>query len=192
LLWSSPSQPKQVIPRSRLYAQILPQTLIATNDAFVQGGAAAETNFGGRSVLYTKNASGARLDREAYLKFDLSALDSSSISAAKLRVFGRLSNAIDTNLVTALYAAPGAGWGETSITWNARPATSSKALATATVSNNAGQWYEFDISSYLRQQHAAGRSILTFALRNLTSSSAYTIWHAREAVDSLPQILVWT
>ena len=66
-----------MIPRNRLYSSLLPTTLTPTADSYVQGGSAADDNFGTRSLLLTKSAAGDAFDRESYLKFDLSALGTS-------------------------------------------------------------------------------------------------------------------
>lgn len=190
LMWSSPSTPRRVIPRSKLFSTILPQTLPATADAFVQGGAVSSTNFGARDTLLLKSAASESARREAYLKFDITSLNLDTIGTAKLRFFGRLEGEQDINVTTALYHAPGAKWGERSITWDNRPATANKALGTAVVSNDTNGWWEFDITSFLRGEKQAGRRIVTFALRNLTSSQVYTLLYSREAAAGGPQIVV--
>jgi hypothetical protein len=190
LEWSSASTPQQVIPRSKLFSTIMPQTLPPTADAFVQGGSAAATNFGNRDTLIVKSATDNRYQRDAYLKFDIRDLDVSSMGSAKLRVYGRLSGDADTNVRLGLYEAPGAKWGERSITWENRPDTRVKALGAAVVSNTRNQWWEFDITEFLRQQRAAGRTIVTFALRNLDNSSVVTVLAARDAATNGPQLVV--
>jgi glucose/arabinose dehydrogenase len=191
LMWSSDSTPKQVIPRSKLFSDIVAQTLAPTADTFVQGGATSGDNFGDRNVLYVKNGGGSeQYQRDAYLKFDISDLDVTSMGSAKLRVYGHLSGSKDINQVLALYEAPGAKWGERTITYDNRPATSRKAIATATVTNDENQWWEFDLTSWLRSQKDAGRTIVTLALRNLDASSVFTILHSRNASENVPMLVV--
>ena len=191
LMWESASTPKQVIPRSKLYSDIIAQTLAPTADAFVQGGPTSGENFGDRSVLYVKNGGGQeQYQRDAYLKFDIRDLDVTNMGAAKLRVYGHLSGSKDINEVLALYDAPGAKWGESSITYDNRPSVSRKALATATVTNDENQWWEFDVTAWLRAQKDAGRTIVTLVLRNLDSSSVFTILHSRNAADNVPLLVV--
>jgi glucose/arabinose dehydrogenase len=190
LLWSSPSTPKQVIPRAKLFSTIMPQTIAPTADAFVQGGGASGENFGDRSVLYTKTAADERYQRDAYMKFDISQLDVTNMGDAKLRVYGRMSSLSDTNVVIGLYEAPKAKWGERTISYDNRPVTLSKAVGTITVTHNENQWWEFDVGDFLRAQKEAGRSIVTLALRNLDPTSAFTILHSRNASSNGPQLVV--
>lgn len=190
LFWSSASQERQIIPRNRLYSQIMPRTLIPTADAYVQGGLSAGDNFGLDELLSTRTSSNSSLNRETYLKFDISAL-SANISSAKIRLFGQLGSTGETNLVTALYSAPKAKWSETGIRWQNKPAAATKALATATVSNTTAQWYEFDITGFLQLEKAAGRTIVTFVLKNLTSGSVETLWNSRNNSTNVPQLQVW-
>lgn len=190
LLWSSPSTPKQVIPRSKLFSTIMPTTLVPTADTFVQGGAAAGDTFGARGTLVTKTAS-EPYQRDAYLKFDIRDIDPDAVGSAKLRLFGRLSGDQEINITTALYHAPAAKWGEESITWDNRPATAKKAIGTAVVSNDTNQFWEFELTEFLRTERQAGRTIVTLALRNLDPSQVFSLFYSREAATNLPQLLVW-
>jgi glucose/arabinose dehydrogenase len=191
LMWSSDSTPKQVIPRSKLFSNIVAQTLAPTADAYVQGGSTGGENFGDRNVLYVKDGNGKeQYQRDAYLKFDIRDLDVTEMGSAKLRVYGHLSGSKDINQVLALYDAPGAKWGERTITYDNRPSVSRKAIATATVTNDENQWWEFDVTGWLRDQKDAGRTIVTLALRNLDPSSVFTILHSRNASENVPQLVV--
>ena len=191
LMWESAGTPKQVIPRSKLFSNIVAQTLAPTADAFVQGGATSGENFGDRNVLYVKDGSGkGQYQRDAYLKFDVRDLDVTEMGAAKLRVYGHLSGSKDINEVLALYDAPGAKWGERTITYDNRPSVSRKAIATATVTNDENQWWEFDVTAWLRDQKRAGRTVVTLVLRNLDPSSVFTILHSRNASENVPQLVV--
>ena len=133
-----------------------------------------------------------RYDRQAYMKFDVSDLDVSSTGSAKLRVFGRVvgGGVADRNLALGLFDAPGAKWGERGITYDTRPDTSAAVVAAAVVNKDENQWWEFDVTSWLRAQRAAGRSILTLALRNLDASSAFTVLHSRQGSFNGPQLVL--
>ncbi len=181
LLWSSPSTPKQIIPRAKLFTSIMPQMFLPTADSFVQGGSAAATNFGSRDSLVIKSAANESLRREAYLKFDISGLNLATMGTAKLRMFGRLVGEQDINVMTALYHGPSAKWSEAGLTWTNKPTSARKAIATAVVSNSHNQWWEFDITSFLRKEREAGRNIVTFVLKNLTDTQVYTLLYSRQS-----------
>jgi hypothetical protein len=189
LLWESPSTPKQLIPKSKFFSTLPPQTLVPTADAYVQGGSASGTNFGDRTTLIAKSAGEDRFQRDAYLKFDITDLNIPTGGAVKLRLNGRLSDTSQTNVTLGLFDAPRAKWGESSITWDNRPATAARAIGSAVVTNEQNQVWEFDITNFLRNQKDAGRTIVTFVLRNLESSSVYTILQSRTSGVG-PQLVV--
>jgi glucose/arabinose dehydrogenase len=191
LFWSSPSVPKQIVPRNRLSAPVVPTTRFGVADAFVQGGSASGDNFGTRGSLLTRNAAGESKDLESFLKFDLTTIGN-SFSSAKLRLFGRLSGATQTNVLTALYASSDTTWGERTISFDNRPAARGKAIASAAISNTAAQWYEFDVTEFLRDAKDDGQRLVTFVLKNPDNSAVYALFNSREAADNIPQLRVWT
>ena len=65
-------------------------TLTASADAYVRDGGDAGTNFGTATELVVKK-SGTGFNREAYVRFDLSAL-AGNVTGARLRVNGKLQN----------------------------------------------------------------------------------------------------
>jgi Big-like domain-containing protein/carboxypeptidase family protein/beta-propeller repeat-containing protein/IPT/TIG domain-containing protein len=162
-------------------------------DAYVRDGSTASTNFGTSSELHTQQGS-AGSNRESYLRFDLNAVN--NIAYAKLRVYGRLSDASGTNVPIGAYSVSSTPtWGESgsgSITWNLKPNTGATALSSATVTDNVNRWYEFDVSSYIKQEKFEGRSIISIALKNLAASSPFAIFNSREAAGNRPQLLLWT
>src|SRR5439155_6984327 len=92
-------------------------TLNNTTGSFVRNGDFANTNYGSAQTLEIKNATTPGLDREAYLKFDLSTI--SSITSATLRFFARTEDALASNLGIGVYGLldPTSSWLENSITW---------------------------------------------------------------------------
>ena len=47
-------------------------------------------------------------------------------------------------------------WGESTLTWNTRPTTGA-ALASTTIATSTQKWYEWDVTSFLQAERAAGR-----------------------------------
>ncbi len=135
-------------------AQSAPQGLAPTHDAYVRNGSYAGVNHGTDAELRVKQGSSDGAVRDSYLKFDLSTL--TSVSTAKLRLFGRISDTRAASLGVTLYSASDTAWTEPALTWNNKPA-SGTSLGSRTVSGTAGQWYEWDVSSFLRAEKAAGR-----------------------------------
>ena len=161
-------------------------TLSASADANVRDGSYSSTNFGTSSGLYVRKGISGE-NHVAYLKFDLTA--AATINSAKLRLFGRLNTSTTSSVATAVFGADGTTWSETGITWNSRPAVTTAALASTSVSNAAAQWYEWDLTSYLKQQKAAGKREVTLVIQT-TSSSPSVIFNSREASSSKPQLVI--
>jgi hypothetical protein len=161
-------------------ATVTVDTLLpAVADAYVRDGSTANTNFGNATSLEVRT-SGAGNNRWTYLRFDTTGL--TSIGSARLRLFGSLSATALMSLKTAVYGAPNTTWGEPTLTWNNKPASGSTALASVTMANStAGRWYEWDITSYVRQEKAAGRHVITLVLKNTTSSVSNATFSSKEA-----------
>jgi hypothetical protein len=162
-----------------------PVEIRSSDDAYVRDGTAAGQNFGGASELQLKkNATGA--NREIWLKFDLT--QAWTIGSATLRVFGRIDSSTETPSVAA-YAADSA-WTESSLTWNTRPTASTTALATTTVATAVQKWYEWDVTSFLAAEKAAGRNVVTLVLRSLTTTTPHMIFASDEAAANQPQLRI--
>ena len=81
-----------------------------------------------------------------------------SITTAKLRLWGLLTNVDGTSTQTAVYGASETAWDESGLTYNTRPTGLTAALATRTISGTTGQWYEWDVSSFVNAENSHGRS----------------------------------
>lgn len=165
------------------------KTLRASADAFVKSGSSAGTNFGNSTELQVKNVTGYSGDsRVSYLKFDLASL--SSIGTARLRVYGKLNNPNQTNVLTELRSSGITNWSETGINWNNRPAVRDEVIGSVTVSDTAARWYEFDVAAYLRAEKAAGHNTVTLALTNPNGSDPYAAFNSDEAAANRPELVV--
>jgi len=163
------------------------ERLLPVADAYVRGGAYANTNFGSAADLRSKLSSSPDTTREAFLKFDIGGI--APIRSATLRVYGALTEA--TNVATAAHGAQ-AAWTETGLTWNTRPATSATALATVRVPDSVKRWHEWDVTPHLQAEQSAGRTVVSLALRNPAASTPQTVFHAREATSNPPELIVRT
>jgi RHS repeat-associated protein len=159
------------------------QTLTPSGDAHVRGGSAANNNYGSVVLLGVRTASNALNTYWSYIKFNTSGV-SGQVSSAKLRVFTALSG--KGSVQTNLYAVP-ATWGETTITWNNKPALGTQ-LGSFTVNTTGYVWKEIDVTAHVQAQLAQGA--VGFALANPSQSSQLTGIQARES--SNPAQLVIT
>ena len=102
-------------------------------------------------------------------------------------VFSDTQNA---NITTSIFSVADTSWSETGITFNNAPATSSMALAGATVTGTALQMVHLDLTAYVKAQKAAGHNIISFALKDNTSSNSFVQFNSREAASNKPALVV--
>ena len=114
------------------------------------------------------------------------------MSAAKLWLYGKFNSAITNN--TVVEAAPVASitWGENTITWNTRPAVGATALGKFTVSGTTARWYSVDLTGYVQQQKAAGKTQVTVALRGAVAAVMLPTFRSDEGGSSTRPALVVT
>jgi glucose/arabinose dehydrogenase len=163
-----------------------PSSLRATADGYVRDGSYASTNFGSATELQVKSNATAGYSRETYLKFDLSTL--STIGSAKLRLYGHLTES--ASLQTAVYGASDTSWSEGGLTWNTKPAVGTTAAAIVTISSTSDQWYEWDVTSLLQAEKAAGHTLVTLVLKNLQKTNATLAFASDEASSNRPELLI--
>jgi hypothetical protein len=140
------------------------------------------------ATIEAKRGNSAGVNREGFLKIDLTGV--ASIASARLRLFGRLVTADSHNIPVGVFSSSDTSWGESTLTWNRRPATGSTARATTTVTDDVDRWYEWDVSAYLRSQRAAGKTLVTLVLKTTTTSLPQALFYSDEAVSNRPQLVI--
>jgi hypothetical protein len=103
---------------------------------------------------------------------------------------GALGDTSGTNVPTAVYPVSDTSWTETGITWNNRPTTSATELARVTVPDMTFRTFTWDVTSYLKSEKAAGRNIVTLALKNPVANETHTLWTSREATANKPVLVL--
>jgi glucose/arabinose dehydrogenase len=165
-----------------------PITINTTAATYVRDGTYADQNFGSSTELQLKKAAaGSGSNREIWFKFDLST--AATISAAKLRVWGRIDSTTETAAVSA-YSSTNTGWSESTLTWNNRPAAGTTALSSVTVATSTQKWYELDVTNFLKSEKALGHNLVTLVLRTSTSTTPYLIFSSDEAGSNTPQLQI--
>jgi glucose/arabinose dehydrogenase len=162
--------------------------LRAAADAYVRNGSYANTNYGSSSQLVVKKGSSG-WERRAYLKFNVGSLSSAALTSVKLRLWGDLHASTETNVPLALYSVADTSWTEGGLKYSNRPPGGSSPLATTRIVDQTNRWYEFDVTGYVRQQRAAGKTVVAFQLLATTVTSAYARFNADEASSNRPQLL---
>ncbi|MDQ3440439.1 MAG: DNRLRE domain-containing protein [Planctomycetota bacterium] len=166
-----------------------PVTVVSTVSTYVRDGIYAAQNFGTAADLIVKKSSNAGNSRETYLRFDLSAV--SSITGAKLRLFGRMSAAstVTPTLAADVYSSTNTTWSETATTWNTKPAAGTTKRGSITIGATTDGWYELDLTAFLKAELAAGRKVVTLALKSGVASDPYLTFASDETANG-PQIVV--
>jgi phosphatidylserine/phosphatidylglycerophosphate/cardiolipin synthase-like enzyme len=159
-----------------------------TADAYVRGGSYATTSFGGTSEIVTKFSADAAFLREGYMKLDIGAVQPGD--TVTLRLFGNLSDARAASVTTRIYAVSSTSWGETTLTYNNRPAAGTTVLGSVTVNGTTAQWYEVDLTSHVQSQRAAGATTIAIALKNPTDTLPYVTFRSRQSSTNPPELVI--
>jgi hypothetical protein len=157
-------------------------------DAYVRAGQYANTNYGTAAELVAKFSADSQYQREAYLKLDISGVESSD--TVRLRLSGRLSDTRAASVTTNIYAVDDTSWDEKSLTWNnSRTLSGETVLGSVTVSGTSAQWYEADLTAHVQARKAAGATLIAIALKNLANTPPYSSFGSRES-GTAPQLVI--
>ena len=164
-------------------------TLTPTADAFVHSGSNANTNFGAAINLITKTTPDNGWKRETLLRFDMSQF-TFAVGSAKLRIFGGLSDRNNASIRVDVKEIPTNSWLESTLTWNNKPAHLAPVLAFQTVVGITKIYYEWDLTSYIIDQKAAGKTVINLKLINPLNSASRIDFNSKEAVSNKPQLFI--
>jgi endoglucanase len=113
---------------------------------------------------------------------------SGAITNAKIRLFG--SNSSSGSVTINAFSVSDTLWSEATITWNNKPTSGATALAGRTVSGTTQAWYEWDATSYVQSERAAGRNVISIAFKaSATTSFAFNA-NSSEATSNQAQMVV--
>lgn len=190
--YAGPGITKQVIPASALFRW--PKTILvnAFEDAYVQGGTNAGTTFGttNPNKLLTKySPSNLNNDRDTYLKFDIRGL-SNQLDSANLRVYGKKSSSDPTPITVQVFVASNNNWTENTLTYNNKPPITGSPLDQITINSTTGQYYEWNIKSYITSQITAGAQYVTLILHNATQGSGNIAFNSSENTQNNPKLKI--
>jgi uncharacterized delta-60 repeat protein len=128
---------------------------------------AAQANTARSPVLHVQRGGSGEV--VAYAKFDLRGV--ATVSSAVLRFFAGTGGAADGPVEVGVYAVQAGAWDETTGAEQAVAPGLAEQLATVTVGGTQTGWYEADLTAYVRQQRAAGKHLVTVALRAETAGA---------------------
>ena len=161
-------------------------------DAYVRSGSYSNNTLGisDSAKLVSKLETNADVVREIYLKFDVGAY--ADVYSAKLRLYGSRSNTDNSNVSVQVFEVKDTLWNERTINFSNKPVASSTVLGEVQVdaAPAAPQYYEWDLSAYVKGARQAGRRYLSFKVSNPEITSAYVSFNAKEALNNVPQLLI--
>ena len=120
--------------------------------------------------------------------YDLTALG--TFNQAKLRLFGKLSQAETGGIGINVFGGAGNNWDESLMTWNTRIGSSGSAIATQNINTTTAQWWEWDVTTYLKNQKTLGRTSVTLVLKAAVSSTAFAQFNSSEMGTNGPELRV--
>jgi phosphatidylserine/phosphatidylglycerophosphate/cardiolipin synthase-like enzyme len=161
---------------------VTPGTARVLADAYVRGGQYANTNFGQGAELVVKYSADPAFRRDSYMKLDIGGIQAGQ--SVRLRVFGRLSDTREPSVTLAINPVSSSTWGETTITWNNRPAVTATEWGRITVVGTTARWYEVDLTQRVLAERAAGRNTITIALRKMTETQPYVTFGSRNSSNA--------
>jgi hypothetical protein len=144
-------------------------------DVYVRSGAYANQNFGTPSSLEVDTDDSGTII-QSYLRYSIGNLG--TISSAKLRFY--ITNG--TSIGPELKKISDTTWGETTLTWNNKPAVDGALMGTIG-SVSAGGWVEIDVTD-----HVTSNSVLSFVM--VPRSSDGMGMRAREASSNKPELVI--
>ncbi len=134
----------QVAPASSLKTWSVP----AIADAMVQGGTNANLNYGTNTVFSTKEDTNESLDRRAFLRFDLGAIQG-EVLRATIRL---VPTSVGATVENRISFVANNTWTETGVTWNNQPSAVSFGSSMVT----AGNPFEILVTPLLQQALGTG------------------------------------
>ncbi len=178
------------------------RTVIAADDAQVQGGKNADINFGSDTSMQVKKFSSVDSDRISYLKFRLVGLPITSVHRAIINLYGR--NPIDTeNYAIHVYGITNDLWTENEITWNNSPnhdparakaagvGTTAFPLGVLTFNGTNGN-ARLDVTKFVKERLRGKRLVSLMLIReyrydtDTADNTRHAIINTREAAANKP------
>jgi RHS repeat-associated protein len=141
------------------------------------------TNFGLLSDLESMLTTGAGNIHWSYFRFDTSSIPSgASIASVKLNLYGRTMDS-KLALPAQVFSVADTTWSETGITADNRPPTGATALANTSIIDGTFRWYEWDVTGYVLAERAAGRNVISLAVKNVDPHDGdYNQFASRESI----------
>ncbi|MEQ9468627.1 MAG: DNRLRE domain-containing protein [Ekhidna sp.] len=173
---------KSVIPK----LTFTENSLNVLADSYVRSGTHSSNNFGTESKIAVKRYDNSSTERESYLKFDISHID--SVEKAFLILTPSLVNEDAPTTNYQVFGVTDNSWTETGITWDNKPNASGTYIDKILGSFGKMEW---DITSLVNQEALQSHDTLSLVLKGEENGSKRNIsFHSRETMNSdlIPRI----
>ena len=168
-------------------------TLNASDDAYVQSSAAAETK-GTTDAPRLWVRSSTSVTRLTYLKFNVGTITAATRAVLRITVDAALLSTAGSAFRTDVVTAASDTWTENTVTFTNAPAAGTAPIAsqefTAQAAADPDQTYDIDVTAYVLGQ-VSGDKVVTLVLRDLASTTDVR-FHSKENVAGAtgPQLIV--
>ncbi|MBP1891388.1 hypothetical protein J2Z18_000457 [Paenibacillus lactis] len=152
-------------------------------DASVHNGDEAAEPFGSASTMSAKDDGDVRNNRKAYMKFDLTSVDTVNRAVLRAKTFNPEGKSAVLNVLGA-----GDGWNEQDMTWLNAPAEETGPLDWVWI-NGMEQYYEWDVTEYVRGQLAGDRTA-TLVVTGADYEGVNLALHSKEHSYGTPQLVI--
>lgn len=177
--------PAAAITYTATFAGAAAATTLA--DTYVRGGAYAAQNFGTQTRLHAKLGTAADATRQAFVRFSLPV---AQVGRAIVRLNAALSTTTTVEDVPiAIYPVANTTWSEMAMTWNTRPASGTSPISTTVIKGTSRAWYEWDVTTYVRSEIAAGHTAASFSLAGTVATTPFAGFVSREDISNRPELL---
>jgi hypothetical protein len=162
------------------------QTL-PVEDATVRNGIYSNNNYGFDPTAYIKSSNEPDFTRWYYIKFPINNLVPLGNSRVVIKLFGYYQGT-GFPLTVACWSVPSDTWSQNTITWNNKPSPGA-ILSSAQVGNQI-LWYEWDVTTNVREQINAGEPLASFVFRASNITQDIVLINSLEADVNQPLLIV--
>jgi hypothetical protein len=162
-------------------------SLLPTDDSYVRNGDFANLNYDAEPRLRVKEAQGDNDDHRVYLKFDLTEVAGSVVSASLKLYCQALPDGSPAKAF--VFSVADDEWSEAAITWNNAPPVETL-LDSLTTIGNAGEFYTFDVTKFVSSELSGDKRVSLLIKDNHHANK--TVDFARREDENPPTLIVET
>lgn len=156
-------------------------------DATVRDGIYSNDNYGFEPTAYVKQSDQPNYTRWYYIMFPIDNLVPLGNSRVVIRLFGYYQGT-GFPLTVACWSVPSDNWSQSTITWNNKPAPGT--ILSSTQVGHQILWYEWDVTTYVRDQINFGQSVTSFVFRGSNITQDIVLVNSLEADVNQPLLVV--